>query len=192
MSNEELIAEARKYTACECRFEGVQMRGCGEHGDDESKLIADLADALEAQSAPLPGTVQDALDLLDAIHGDAAIQYHAYASLHDAISRIELHSAPLVADSREAMIRAIRFPTKWNSSAGRGQREQWEPVEWVLDEEDAGEAVDHLLASGLVSLAADRDRAVAERARAEEADRCVIRGGLGHSTPHRESEARND
>lgn len=43
-----LIAEARTHTACECHFEGVQMRGCGEHGDDESKLIADLADALEA------------------------------------------------------------------------------------------------------------------------------------------------
>lgn len=48
-----LIAEARTHTACECHFEGVQMRGCGEHGDDESKLIADLADALEAaQQAP--------------------------------------------------------------------------------------------------------------------------------------------
>lgn len=43
-----LVAEARKYTACECHFEGVQMQNCGEHGNDEAKLIADLADALEA------------------------------------------------------------------------------------------------------------------------------------------------
>lgn len=58
-----LIAKARTHAACECHFEGVQMRGCGEHGDDESKLIAELADALEA-AQQAPAVDREALELV--------------------------------------------------------------------------------------------------------------------------------
>lgn len=39
------------------------MRGCGEHGDDESKLIAELADALEA-AQQAPAVDREALELV--------------------------------------------------------------------------------------------------------------------------------
>ncbi len=101
MSNEELIAEARATALT--RF---QM-----NDEDMESLLSRLADALEAQSAPL------------------------------------------VADSREALARSMNGEDIYTMAG---------PA--MLSETGAERLADALLASGVVSLAADRDRAVAERA----------------------------
>lgn len=95
-------------------------------------------------------------------------------------------SAQLVADSREALAGAVQDAI----------------LEWA-GEEDAptfGFIVDHLLASGVVSLAADRDRAIAKRAWREcvaALNWCLMNGPaeeapryLLENNPYRESEGK--
>ena len=59
MSTTELIAEARRQT--ECRCSDAPEQDCGRHGDSYSRLIADLADALETVTTPTEAD-QDAMD----------------------------------------------------------------------------------------------------------------------------------
>lgn len=132
MSNEELIAEARSV--------GQQRKHLGR-GD----LMLRLADALEAQSAPL------------------------------------------VADSREALANAL----------GVALANAYDDDSVVTVEECVA---DTLLASGVVSLAADRDRAEDPYCRAEDCQYLnwtsgsipTHKRGSTCPNPYRESEARND
>jgi hypothetical protein len=90
---------------------------------------------------------------------------------------LESQPAPLVADSREALVAFIE------ENAG---------ADWLANSPEG--LVDELLASGVVSLPADRDRATAERAWDEgfaiglnfDSD------NYGFTNPYRESEARNE
>ncbi len=165
MSNEELIA--RLSVAMEA-FD-VDTLGDDPVVFDDWRLLHDARAALEAQSAPPPQSVQDALDLLDSINGDAAIQYHAYASLHDAISRIEPQSAPLLADSREALAKFFYLD---NAGGHESAVEHWDYlVDRIHSGKETGsdswlcfQRADALIASGVVSLAADRDRAAKKAA----------------------------
>jgi len=62
MSTTELIAEARRQT--ECRCSDAPEQDCGRHGDSYSRLIADLADALEAVITPTEADDWEALTLI--------------------------------------------------------------------------------------------------------------------------------
>lgn len=137
MSNEELIAEARTPG-----YESEHDEAWGSNGRspaDRSDLVRRLADALEAQSAPL------------------------------------------VADSKDAIVKELtRNQNGCDDSA-------------LMSSTFLAESVaDALLSSGVVSLAADRDRAVAERAW-DEGARFFDDDPLALTyNPYRESEARND
>lgn len=98
---------------------------------------------------------------------------------------LEAQSAPLVADSREALARAITDHRVTGPSEG-------EPSDEMV-EHFGGALADHLLASGVVSLAADRDRAIAERAWAEGHDAALWNAQWPQdrkSNPYRESEGK--
>lgn len=56
----ELIEKAREATACRC-VDAPEIE-CGNHGDDHSRMVADLADALEAATrVPVQGEPNDEL-----------------------------------------------------------------------------------------------------------------------------------
>ena len=185
MSNADLIAEARGQVKGVMKDDGYGYIVPARDIATVNALLERLADALEAQPAPPTQSVQDAIDLLDGHYGDEAIQYHAYASLHDAIHAIA-QPAPLVADSREALGDIIR--------------------PYIADEYMQGQVfpgdeavLDEILASGVVSVAGDRDRVVAERAW-DEGFVAAVNYDMGdyehppeeYTNPYRESEARND
>ena len=109
------------------------------------------------------------------------VQAHVPYDLLDMVgalaAALESQPAPLVADSREALVAFIE------ENAG---------ADWLANSPEG--LVDELLASGVVSLPADRDRATAERAWDEgfaiglnfDSD------NYGFTNPYRESEARNE
>jgi hypothetical protein len=101
-------------------------------------LAVQAADALEAQSAPL-GREPQPSDGPD---------YHA-----EHAAWLSHQPAPLVADSREALAEWERYT--FGISNGTQA--------WVEFQGAIGTVTDALLASGVVSLAADRDRLVAEQ-----------------------------
>ena len=143
MSNEELIAEARRLIA-DCATYKFGMRNADKLAHE---VAGQLADALEAQSAPL------------------------------------------VADSREAVRLAVHqgvMPRAMSLLPALGGVQGY--YDAFLD--DLTNAV-----TSVVSLAADRDRAVAERAWAEGHDAALWNAQWPQdrkSNPYRESEARND
>jgi hypothetical protein len=133
------------------------------------------ADALEAQSAPLAAP-QERL-------GGVA----AALRFRDAMTpKPPPSQASFVVDSREALRKAITPFVNDDWQRGYGS-------------DPCGEAADALLASGVVSLAADRDRAM----KAQGWDEGFKQGGPMHDVnyddpdahtrnPYRESEGRND
>lgn len=105
-------------------------------------------------------------DLIADLHESAAQTYESLSQatidvLNRAIAALEAQSAPLVADSREALARAITDHRVAGPSEG-------EPSDEMV-EHFGGALADHLLAPGVVSLAADRDRAM----KAQGWDECI-------------------
>lgn len=128
-----------------------------QHAVSAHDTIRRLTAALEATQQAPRTSVQEVLELLDAFHGDNRMSYDAYADLHNAVALLDVQQAPAV--DREALIRAIRVPTKWHSNdAGL-----WEAEEWILDEEDAGEVADHIFQSGVLQDASVLAREVEAR-----------------------------
>jgi hypothetical protein len=95
---------------------------------------------------------------------------------------LEAQPAPLVANSREALARGIEAVDYYGLS-----------IESKISERSYATA-DFLLASGVVSLAGDRDRATAKRAWDEGMKAALLEDGgdVGPVNPYREGEARND
>jgi hypothetical protein len=147
-------------------------------------------------------------------HAASAAFYEDVALVLEGLAvALEAQSAPLVADSVEAMARqmyrireGVRFINSHDSTRSpEVDRAESDKAYWSWDNGKAGRALydtyrdlaRDLLASGVVSLAADRDRATAERAwdkGSRETERFYI-STQGYPVPHnpyRESEARND
>ncbi len=182
MTNDELIAEARDIASGRWQ----------PHPDDLAQFATAVVAALEAQ--PAPRLAADDGPVL-AVHLEGkrwGYDLSATEAAHIAEAALEARPAPLVADSREAMRLVLESDACWmHDRDGDG---------WVFD---APSAVDALLASGVVSLAADRDRATAERAwgegyqrgwsdRHEDAQAGYVPSGFEQDTPnpYRESEGK--
>ncbi len=70
-----LIAEARDVTWCNCGHYREPQIECGDHGDSNARLIASLADALEAaqqEVAALTEEADRAIDQANNLAGDVA------------------------------------------------------------------------------------------------------------------------
>ena len=179
MSNADLIAEARRWTTPAVRA----------HVSHELLDTLDaLATALESQPAPVSnGQVINGVVIPSGFAGGSGS-----AGGRASVGKVgvvypaqpESQPAPLVAESREALAREIAHwmpgvaqdPDDWNAMMG-------------------GRIADALLASGVVSLAADRDWAVAERAWDEgwlQGFRDCDAEQERADNPYRESEARNE
>jgi hypothetical protein len=149
-----------------------------------------IAEARAARGGRFYGPISDDPSVLDLIarladaleSAERAVAFERLRQVDEALEASESHPAPLLVDSREALAAAIH--ERFNMARGRGGVA---PLALA----------DALLASGVVSLAADRDRVVAERAWDEGFSAGISEeaywdlGGV-KANPYRESEARND
>jgi len=113
--------------------------------------------------------------------------------IHRLCDALEAQPAPLVADSIEALAKAQHDYVRSLRPESHGPFAEWHE----LDDEYRGylmKIAEAGFASGVVSLAGDRDRATAKRAWDEGMKAALLEDGgdVGPVNPYREGEARND
>jgi hypothetical protein len=140
---------------------------------DHADLIARTKKRLEDHPTSwLPSDLPVMRRLIAALEGDDFPHGHPEIDA----DALEYQPAPLVADSREAIMAVLNAEEHTPMEYHHQDTGECVQCPWPVHALGAVSIADALLASGVVSLAADRDRAVAHKARRDLID--VIDDGL--------------